>query len=37
MKLEKLYDSSKYGQLRVAGFISGKGTNLIKILEHEKK
>lgn len=37
MVLTQLYDPSKNGQLRIAGFMSGKGSNLIKILDHEKK
>jgi len=36
MKLTKLYNAAEAGQLRVAGFMSGSGTNLIKIIEHEQ-
>ncbi len=35
MKLKKLYDPEELGQLKVAGFMSGSGSNLIKIIEHE--
>lgn len=36
MALIELY-SPKSGRMRVAGFMSGKGTNLVKIIEHERK
>ena len=36
MRLKKLYDP-KNEIMRVAGFISGGGSNLVKIIEHEKK
>jgi len=32
-----LYQYFGSGQLQVAGFMSGKGTNLVKIIEHEEK
>lgn len=35
MKLKKLHNSEELGQLKVAGFMSGSGSNLIKIIEHE--
>ncbi len=34
MTLQPIHDPAE-GQLRIAGFMSGKGTNLIKIIEHE--
>ncbi len=37
MLLTRLYDAKEAGQLRVAGFMSGGGTNLIKILGHEQR
>jgi len=36
MELTKLHDPAGSGQLRVAGFMSGSGTNLVKIIEHEQ-
>jgi len=37
MTLVRLYHAAELGQLRIAGFMSGSGTNLRKILEHEEK
>lgn len=37
MTLVKLYNATEVGQLRVAGFMSVSGTNLVKIVEHEQK
>jgi len=36
MVLTRIFDSRKLGPMKVAGFMSGKGTNLIKIIEHER-
>jgi folate-dependent phosphoribosylglycinamide formyltransferase PurN len=36
MKLKPLYNPA-LGQMQVAGFMSGSGSNLVKIIEHEKK
>ncbi len=36
MALRELYNPES-GRMRVAGFISGSGSNLVKIIEHEKK
>ena len=36
MALKELYHPES-GRMRVAGFISGSGSNLVKIIEHEKK
>ncbi len=37
MILTKLYDAAEVGQLNVAGLMSGSGTNLVKIVEHEQE
>jgi folate-dependent phosphoribosylglycinamide formyltransferase PurN len=37
MKLSPLFDAEKIGRpMRVAGFISGSGTNIVKLIEREK-
>lgn len=35
MGIKKLYDCKDSGQMNVAGLMSGSGTNLVKIIEHE--
>jgi len=37
MTLVRLYHAAELGQMKVAGFMSGSGTNLRKICEHEEK
>lgn len=37
MKLSKLHDFNNEGIMQVAGFMSGSGSNLTKIIEHEQK
>lgn len=37
MNINMLYDPKDHSPMRVAGFVSGSGTNLLKILEYEQK
>jgi folate-dependent phosphoribosylglycinamide formyltransferase PurN len=37
MALVKLYDAKELGPMNVAGFMSGSGTNLVKLIEYEQR